>query len=208
MTRELVAAAGIIVTVSLLYPEAQGLESLRARAKAEGGTVTVNMYADYSEYSVAQLVKRADVIVHGRVVGVRPHLTEDESTVVTDVNIDAIQVLKQVTPVNLRARPGATVPLIVRHVGGTVVDQGLKMSTLVDAFPASEAFAVGEEVVFFLLQDASKGVFELVDGPFAAFRVRQGKIHSLTQDAARRVPHDGPPVATFVASIIQQIRDR
>jgi hypothetical protein len=74
MARELPLVAVGIITSYLVCGWAQAQESLRARAKTEGGTVAIKMYADYSEYSVPQLVKRADAIVHGRVVDVRTHL--------------------------------------------------------------------------------------------------------------------------------------
>jgi len=80
------------------------------------------------------------------------------------------------------------------------------MSTLADSFPLNEEFAVGDEVVCFLLYDSSKGIFELVDGPSSAFRVRQGYVHPLTKDAARRIRHQAAPVAAFITRIVEQIR--
>jgi len=165
----------------------------------------MSMSIDFSAFPVEQLVKTADVIVHGRVRTVRSHLTADESNVVTDVTIDPTRLLKQTTPVVSRAQPGATALLIVRHAGGTVVEQGMKISIGVSAFPSSEEFSAGDEVVCFLVYDSSQGVFELVDGPNAAFRVRQGSVHALTKEAGFRLKHEPTPVAAFLASIDQSL---
>lgn len=182
--------------------------SLRARARAEGGTVTRTLTVDFSEYSFRQLVDKADTIAVGRVTSIRTHLTNDEVVVVTDVTIQPNRLLKQGVPVGSRAQPGPTVPLIVRHVGGTVLEDGLKMSTIVNSFPVNEEFSVGEEVICFLAYDASQGVFELVDGPFAAFRVKQGEVHRLTKEAGVRLPHEVLPVERFLTGIADQINRR
>src|SRR3954466_1373697 len=113
MKRELLNIAVLVLASRVLCDTSQNPESLRARATAEGGTVTMNMNIDFSAFPVEQLVKKADVIVHGRVHSVRAHLTADESTVVTDVTIDPTRLLKQTTPVVSRAQPGATAPVVV-----------------------------------------------------------------------------------------------
>src|SRR3954452_1276259 len=158
MTRQLLNIAALVLSSCVLCDTSQNPDSLRARANAEGGTVSMSMSIDFSAFPVEQLVKTADVIVHGRVRTVRPHLTADESDVVTDVTIDPTRLLKQTTPVVSRAQPGATAPLIVRHVGGTVVEQGMKISLTVDVYPSIEEFTAGDEVVCFLVYDASQGV--------------------------------------------------
>jgi hypothetical protein len=205
MTRQLLNIAALVLTSCALCDTSQNPESLRARAKAEGGSVTMFMGIDFSMFSFEELVKTAEVIVHGRVRSVRPHLTADESDVVTDVTIDPTRLLKQTTPVVSRAQPGATAPLIVRHVGGTVVEQGMKISLTVDVYPSIEEFTAGDEVVCFLVYDASQGVFQLVDGPSGAFRVRQGNVYALTKDAGLRLRHEPTPVAAFLSSIDQSL---
>ncbi len=195
------------VAVAVVAPvQAQSDDSLRARALAQGGEARRSVIVDFSGLSVPELARKAQVIVHGRVLNARPHLTADESAVVTDVMITPIRVLKQTIPVSVRSEPGATRPLIMRHLGGAVVEGALKMSTGVNVYPTDEELVAGDEVICFLIYDESMGVFWAADGPFAAFRVRQGQVHPLNREVARPLGAQGPPpVAAFLADVDRQL---
>jgi hypothetical protein len=125
-------AFAIVLAASV---QAQSDDSLRARARAQGGEATGTLIVDFSALSVPELTRKAQVIVHGRVVSLQTYLTADESMVMTDVTIAPTRLLKQTIPVSQRAQPGPLRPIIVRHVGGTVVEGALKMTTGVNMFP-------------------------------------------------------------------------
>jgi hypothetical protein len=196
-------AFAIVLAASV---QAQSDDSLRARARAQGGEATGTLIVDFSAPSVPELTRKAQVIVHGRVVSLQTYLTADESMVMTDVTIAPTRLLKQTIPVSQRAQPGPLRPIIVRHVGGTVVEGALKMTTGVNMFPGDEEFVAGEDVICFLVYDEPAGVFQFADGPFAAFRVREGQVHSLNREAARLSgPRESSAVAAFLADVDRQL---
>ena len=203
------AIAVVSAVVQPIVAAQVGDNSLRSRAKASGGEAKSLVIADFSSYRVPELARRADVIVHGHVVETRSHLIDNETTVVTDVTVLARRTLKESTPIAWRPQPGATAPLVVRYVGGTVVEGGLRMTTNVSAFPSNEALKPGDDVVLFLLYEPNERVFELVDGPFAAFRVTQGRVSYLTNAAGSEMgDRDPAPIATFLADVYRLARIR
>jgi hypothetical protein len=144
------------------------------------------VFEDFSKLPIPQLAEKADVVVYGRVASVRSHLTVDETMVVTDIAITPMRMLKESTAVTSRPLPGQTHQIVVRHVGGTVAADGLKVTAVVNMFPPNEELVPSEEVLCFLVYDRSAGVFGFADGPFAAFRVEDGVARLLTKDAAER----------------------
>jgi hypothetical protein len=175
-------------------------DSLRVQALAHGGEAAVHMNDHAAPWSVSELSRHAEVVIHGRVTGVRAHLTPDEGFVVTDVTIAPIRVLKQTAP-------RVTQPIVVRHLGGTVLEGRLKMSTFINLFPEEERLVAGEEVICFLAYKASDRVFELVDGPLAVFRVRQGQVQGMKNDNGRFSASETlQPLAAFLADVNHQLR--
>lgn len=205
MTYKLSAITAVLALSTSVH--AQSDNGLRSKARAKGGEGTNYLHLHASSSPMSELSRSAQVIVHGRVTDVRAHLLADESFVVTDTAIAPIRLFKQAVPVTSRAQPGVTKAITVRHLGGTLVDGGLKMTTEVNLFPAAEQFVPGDEVICFLRYDESERVFELVEGPFGAFRVRQGLVHPLTRQAAQASGSERPtPLAKFLADIGQQAR--
>lgn len=176
-----------VVTLALALSSgyAQTKDSLRSKARAKGGVGTNQLTVHAGPRSVSELSKRAQLIAHGRVTSVRSHLTPDESFVVTDVTVEPIRLLKEDISVLTRRQPGGTKALIVRHLGGTVTEGELTMTTSVNLFPLDERLVSGDEVICFLRYNEAERVFELIEGPFAAFRVREGRVHALNREAQR-----------------------
>jgi hypothetical protein len=186
---------------------AQTAESLRTKAKAQGGEASFRLIQDYSALPVPELAQRSQVIVRGHVRAVQPHLTADESEVVTDITVTPAQVIKQDVPVTAAAKPQLLQPIVVRHVGGTVVEDGLRMSTFTNAFPIGEEFRVGEEVILFLTYHEPQNIFLLTDGPFAAFRIREASVHRLTKESQHYFTDNSPqPIAAFLADVQRNAR--
>jgi len=84
-----------------------------------------------------------------------------------------------------RSEPGIAKTIIVRHLGGTVVEGRLKMSTRLSAFRSAEQFVANEEVICFLIYVESEHIFEFGGGPSGAFRVRQNQLRPYDRGGRR-----------------------
>jgi len=108
-------------------------------ALASAASAMVIVPADFSE-----MVASSELVVHGRVVGVRPQITGDRRTIETVITLSVVDALK--------GEPGSTV--YFRVPGGQV---GRYRRVMVGA----PEFAEGDEVVLFL-----KGRLPAVPMPF------------------------------------------
>src|SRR5437868_463022 len=118
----------IVIAFSLVtVPVAQ---SLRDRAKQEGGSATTIMGFEFDVVGVPELLSQSDLVLYGRIVEAKPRLSRDESYVMTDYVIAPLRILKQTKPTNA-ARPGETTQIVVNRPGGTLIDSRYRLSTSV-----------------------------------------------------------------------------
>jgi hypothetical protein len=158
-------------------------QSLRERAKNQGGRAENMMTDDSGIATLPYLVEHSDLVIHGRVLAVTTGLFPDESAVYTDCQLTPIRLIKnRVLPI--ASQPGQLTPLVARRPGGVLIEGQLRMVTTVNSFPESEALKVGDEAVLFLTRHPEGQFYYFTGGPFGAFRVRQGRIEALTKDAA------------------------
>lgn len=106
----------------------------------------------------AELVRRSDTIVHGRVLDVTAGATDGPRTILTRVRVQVLAALK--------GWPAAEIAVVQR--GGTLGPYTLLL-------PGGAHFAAGEEVVLFL---------RCADGPCGVVGLAQGK-YGVTVDRAK-----------------------
>lgn len=153
-------------------------------ARAQGGSVNQEVGIDVPVSTAEQVMSRADLVLHGRVVDVAVHLNRAQTHVVTEYTLEPIRVVKQTKPDPI-AKPGTSARFVVQRLGGSVsTPEGFLLSTSVNIFPESEAFHVGEEVLVFLTVD--ERIYEFTGGGYGAYRVRDGVATLMSTEAASR----------------------
>ena len=171
--------------IAFLLVSALAAQSLRERAKREGGSATTTMGFEFDVVGIPELLSQSDLVLYGRVVDVKPHLSPDESYVITDYEIAPLRAMKQ-TRLVTTARPGQTTQILVSRPGGVLIEGGYRLSTSVTSYPESEALKLGEEAVLFLKYRADTKAYSFTGGPFGVFRVFDGRVQAMTHEAAQR----------------------
>jgi hypothetical protein len=92
-------------------------------------------------------------------------------------------------------------PVVVRRAGGELTEDGVRFSTTVDAYPESESFRTGEEVIVMLMHDPEAQLYHLVGGPFGAFRLRHGKVQLMTREVIERRGDKPVELGTFLDAL-------
>ena len=133
------------------------------------------------------------------------HLGPDESYVVTDYVIAPSRVIKQRRPLTA-SRQGETTEIVVRRLGGRLIENGLEMATGVDIYPESESFKVADEVVVFLQDDISTHVYLFISGPFGAFRVQGSRVQPMTRETAIRRGDTPKDETSFIDELVRLSR--
>jgi hypothetical protein len=178
-------------------------QSLRDLARAKGGPVGTVIAIEVPVAALPDVIVECDLAVRGRIEHITPHLSKDESRVVTDYVIAPLRVLKQRGAV-AADKPGL-IPIVVRRPGGSVIDGGYRLSTTVDIYPEDEVFREGEEVVVFLQYDSTGSVYIFTGGPFGAFRVKEGQVHAITRETASRRGDAPEPVSAFLQEVERMV---
>lgn len=194
------------LTVSFVFVLVGMSHAQSLREAAERGSKPESTFSvDFPTLSVPEILVRSELVVHGKIDAVASRLAYDDMIVVTDYTITPLRFLKGDPYANKPAVPGPTKPLVVRCAGGTVVEGDTRFTTHVEAFPPSEAFVPGEQVILFLVYNAEIGVYQLTDGPYAAFRIGGGQVVPMTKKAAETRGDEPRPLATFLAELEQEI---
>jgi len=142
------------------------------------------MGLEFDAATIPKLTATANVIVYGAISSVETVLSADEMAVLTVYTITPLRLLKESAPVSTALRPQQTKLLRVESPGGTLSDSRGVMTTIVDAYPEKDRFAIGEEGLFFLV--ANGDAFSFAHGPSGAFRVKNGAVLAMTQEIAAR----------------------
>jgi hypothetical protein len=133
---------------------------------------------------VPELLARSDLVLRARILAATTKLSNDEALVVPEYALVPIRVVKQ-NPIDATApRPGALPRRIVRRVGGTVFEGGLRYSTTGDTFPEVNSLKPGDEIVAFLIYNRDEQVYSLTAASWSVFRVVDERIGSLTAACA------------------------
>ena len=191
----LVSAA---LCLAMAMPSAQ---SLRERAKREGGKASTIMGDDLPVVQTRELMADSDLVLRAQIIEAKSHVGPDETYVVTDYVIAPIQVLKQKRLITA-ARPGETTEIVVRRAGGKTTEGGFEFSTIMSTYPESESFQVGDDILVFLQYDSSGRVYSFTGGPFGAFRVQNNQVHPMTREVARRRGDKPVELTKFVNDLV------
>jgi len=192
------AVAASVSTVAIAQ------DNLRERARANGGIAEIRVGNEFGATKIDELVARAAIIVHGRIIEVRPHLNANETMVVTDFTISPHRFLKQDPSFVTADRPGPMPPLIVRRGGGTVVEGATRISAIADPF-SDEDTPLGAEVVMFLGYDKNEKAFYFTNGPFGMFRVRDGQMFAINHETAARRGDTPMSLGAFLADVATKV---
>src|SRR4029453_13507420 len=134
-----------VLSICLCLPPTTGFaQSLRDLAKQAGGKATSGWDMDLPVAQIPELLSESDLVVQGRIVEARVHLGPDELYVFTDLVIPPIRFIKKRRP-RTTARPGETTEIVIRRLGGRLIENGLEMATGVNIYPESESFKVAGE---------------------------------------------------------------
>jgi hypothetical protein len=166
----LVAVAVFAVGSSRML--AQSSPTLRELATRDGG-VHVSIIGDGPMTSLANIVKRADLIIKGKVSRRVSYLTPDDRDVYTDYELAMAQTLFQRQVVSTDT-PGIALPLIFKSRGGRVVTDGLEITVEVRSNSALVTIVEGDEVYLFARRDATDGKWLMF--PFDVFTVRSTEV--------------------------------
>jgi hypothetical protein len=175
-------------------------QSLRERAKNEGGSAENKVFERHGVATVPYLVQHSDVVIHAQILSATARLNRDETEVLTEYQLMPIQFKKNlVNPVG--NRPGALTPLVARRSGGVLVEGQYRMITHADWFPESEALKPGEEAVLFLSRHPNEQFYYFVGGPYGVFRVKQGRVEALTEAVARQRQDSPTSLFSFLEDV-------
>ena len=131
----------------------------------------------------------------------------DETVVNTDYVIEPITVFKERVAVTTARTPGPTFQLLVRRPGGEIMDQGMRLITYAHPYPEKEPFVQGDEVICFLTQAEDRTLFHFTEGPFGLFRIRNGRVHALTEAVAELTEFSDTPLADFMSMLNKSRKD-
>jgi hypothetical protein len=67
------------IVIAFFLVSALATQSLRDRAKREGGSATSTMGFEFDVAGVPELLSRSDLVLYGRIIEVKPRLSPDES---------------------------------------------------------------------------------------------------------------------------------
>ena len=175
-----------------------GDQSMRERARnTEGGSVSSSMEYNDPVVRTPELFEISDLVIHAKVTGAKGVLIENDSLVATVYTIEPYRILKQKQSLSTSSRPGVMPSMMVRRVGGTLIEGPYKYSTTSSSFPEADAPKVGDEVVWFLIYRPDAGLFNFAAGAFAAFRISGDQVVALTEEVKSRRGDVPVPAAKF-----------
>ena len=206
--RSMTRLSGVLIAISL-SGIANAQTSLKEIAREHGGYASIVVDQEAPLLTVEQMSANADLIIRGRIIQTTPRLSDDESVVYTEYTIAPAEVIKGIAELSTAARPGPMAPLTVRQVGGTMTVDGLRLRTETNYEASGSPLVLRGEYVLFLakalesslVKVAKPSSYEVVAGPYAAYKIQNGKIVYDTKEAARRqrLPTDDAEI--FLAQV-------
>jgi hypothetical protein len=180
-----VSAVAFVIYAATNVSPAWG-QSLVDIARQNGGSAGSVTDVCGPVQSLLDVLSQSELVVHGRIVDVKTRLSSDETQVITEYTIAPIQAFKDTRPASV-STPGAVSRIVVQRTGGTLLTtDGLRLWTSINSFPASECFALGEEVVAFLAYNNDTRAYYFASGAFGAYRIRDGMVTPMTREVVSR----------------------
>jgi hypothetical protein len=190
-------------------------DSLKDLARRNGGTIASKVDVGSPATPLRELTQMADVIIRGRLTSMVTRLSDDESTVFRDFTVTVSSILKE-SPELIRAKtPGPLPTFTLRQIGGTIIVDGLKLTTITNYEDREAPMDAGQEYVLFLSKaqpspsttmTTGAGVYSLTSTHFGAYPIRAGKVGNLTKSVANRSDRKTDDPSAFVAAIRAWVR--
>ncbi len=139
------------------------------------GAREVAIVREFSPVELPELVRSADLVLEGVVVGKKSYLTVDQMEIMTDYSIQTQRLWKRSAP--LKIELGQTIT--VNRPGGTLPIKDQLFVARENDFPE---FELGEEYVLFLRKDPTTDRYIVPDGAQGAFRIQHGTIWQVSED--------------------------
>jgi hypothetical protein len=163
--RGLVICMSVLATIGASDVNAQD-ERLPARVQREGNIELVRTVA-YEPLTLKELVKRSSFVARVLVLRNSTRLSDDETLVVTDSDVQALEVFRNVLGIK------ATPVIAVRQPGGSMLVAGRQVSVRESDFPPLE---LGQEYVLFLYRERNSDRLSVMGGPQGVFEVTGGQL--------------------------------
>jgi hypothetical protein len=196
MSHRMMTHAALIVLASLPLIAQSERPTLREMAIGHGGVAT-NIQGCGPTPSLADVVKRADLIVEGIVQTRASYLTDAGRDIFTDYDLAIRRALFQRETL-FSSRPGVVMPVIFKSHGGQVIVDELRLIVDVQSNSARVTLTEGDHVYLFARRDRHDGKW-LVN-PFDVFKVVNGAV--VPPDEFSDIPKSVPP-DMFVQRIYQ-----
>jgi hypothetical protein len=147
--------------------------------------------------SFENIVAKADLILHGRVVPTKTYLSDDQMHLYTDYSVTPIKVILQRTGLSV-AVPGASTEIILKQFGGTIMINGVQVSDGDDDMPLLQN---GAEVLLVLVYNKGEGKYQLPEEVAGAFSVNGSQIAPLLRSAFKYERFQGMGIAQFESEV-------
>jgi hypothetical protein len=183
----------------LLLLSASGIadaQELTLRDYAATATEDVNVGggSEVPSPTFEQLVADADLILIGRISPPHCYLSESEREIYSD---HAIQVGQFLTSRPLQKAPGVMAPIVLRHLGGEVWLEGIRVRYHNATLPG---LPIGRDVVLFL-KGRADNKYEIARVVFGLFEIEDGRVRVFARRRSQLQQFDGTPLTDFVERI-------
>jgi hypothetical protein len=172
--------------------------SLKVLARQRGGRATQTSFVDSPVKTLPELVSEADAIVEGGIAAAVSRLSSDESRVFTDLTVIPLRILK--SDARTAAAWTSSRPIIVQMPGGTLVDDGLQLTSINEHF-RDGLLSEGVEIIAFVKYYEHLNSYVFHGAEFGVFRIESGQVKTLTARAAERRGDRQFELADFTAAI-------
>jgi hypothetical protein len=133
-----------------------------------GQDPSMGINVDIMRANLDELATSSALIVRGLILGSNAHLSTDETTIVTDINVQVIERLHARGAIKHRQT------IVVTREGGTVMVEGKRVS-IGTGFPPVQ---VNDEYIFFLRPNPDE-TYSLVAGPQGLFKNLGGEVEEV-----------------------------
>lgn len=146
---------------------------------------------------LAELMRRSDLVVRGKITRIESYLSEDQRLICTDYKITPTRVIAGRRATRGKPTPGFN-EITFTHYGGTMTLHGVPVEVRDDNLPP---FEDGTEAVLFL-EESEKGrtPFVIVNA-VAAFEVVDNKVRPMVKPPLKLEKYRGMGVSEFVRHV-------
>jgi hypothetical protein len=182
----------LIVLATLAVPIEASSQTLLEAAR-HYGAASNSISVDYPYLKIGQLARVADIVVIGQIDAARASLTPDQNHVVTDYMISVIRMLKGTNS----ARESR---LTMRYPAGTLIVDGLTLTTVNDEFPVN-SMNPGETFVLFLNCPAGDVPCRAANGAESFLKLTGDIVETISKGQGRDAENHAKALSDVVTEI-------